>query len=386
MKKIIIAGSTGSIGVNCLQVIERHSDKFKVIGLSCNKNIELLEKQILFFKPKYAAVPEKIQRDYLKLKFPKLIIFSGNNYLSDYAEKIEYDIAVISVVGAIGLMPAIKCLERGKRAAIANKEPLVIAGRLIREIAKKNNAEIIPIDSEHSAIFQCIKNELPADIKKIILTASGGPFFNKKIDLKKIKPESALAHPNWQMGKKITIDSATLMNKGLEVIEARWLFDMPTEKIEVIIHPQSVIHSMVEYIDGSVIAQLGAADMKIPIQYALSYPERLSNNFDKLNLLKNSMLSFYPPDMKKFRCLKLAFDAIKADGCAPAILNAANEIAVCAFLEKRIRFDHIPAAIEAALNALKNIPNPTLDEIIHADKTARIFTENYIKKFSVKKL
>ena len=380
MKKILVLGSTGSIGVNTLKVVKEHSCIFKITGLSCNKNVKLLEKQINETNAKYAAVNTKEQRDYLKSQFPKMKIFYGKKSLEEIAAEADYDIAVISVVGAVGLPPVIRCLERGKRAAIANKEPLVIAGDIIKDMAQKHKTEIIPIDSEHSAIFQSLKNEKKSDVNKILLTASGGPFFNKNIDFNKIKPEHALAHPKWNMGRKITIDSATLMNKGLEVIEARWLFDIPANRIEVVIHPQSIIHSMVEYIDGSIIAQLGITDMKIPIQYALAYPDRLKNKFGKVNFFNNCNMTFHKPDMQKFRCLELAYIALKKGGIMPSVLNASNEIAVNAFLNEIIAFDKIPVVIETSMTKLKNCLSPSLDDILDADTRARIYAEEFIKK------
>ncbi|MBP7654504.1 1-deoxy-D-xylulose-5-phosphate reductoisomerase, partial [Candidatus Dependentiae bacterium] len=321
MKKIVILGSTGSIGVSALNVVREFQTKFKVVGISGFSNLTLLSKQIQEFKPQFVSVPNSKDAESLKNKFGKIKFFYGDDNLVRLTESAEYDILVVAVVGAIGLMPVITGLKKGKRIAIANKEPLVIAGKIIRKIAAENGAEVIPVDSEHSAIFQCLKNENKQGIDHIILTASGGPFFFKNINLKNVVPEQALAHPNWSMGKKITIDSATLMNKGLEVIEARWLFDMPPDKIKVIIHPQSIVHSMVEFKDGSIIAQLGTADMKLPIQYALSYPERLKNSFHKLDLIEKCNLTFHKPDMKKFRCLKLAYQSIEAGGLAPTVLN-----------------------------------------------------------------
>ncbi|HPG31484.1 MAG TPA: 1-deoxy-D-xylulose-5-phosphate reductoisomerase [bacterium] len=376
MKKIVILGSTGSIGVNALSVIKEFQEKFRVVGLSGFSNLSLLSKQIAEFKPEFVALPNLKDAAALKNKFKKTIFFSGTDNLVKLTETADYDILVAAVVGAVGLPPVISGLKRGKRIAIANKEPLVIAGKLLRNLAKTNRAEIIPVDSEHSAVFQCLKNENKQGVENILLTASGGPFFSKKIDFKKVTPEQALAHPNWSMGKKITIDSATMMNKGLEVIEARWLFDIPPENIKVIIHPQSVIHSMVEFKDGSTIAQMGTADMKLPIQYALAFPERLKNSFPKLNLIEREKLTFFKPDMNKFRCLKLAYQAIKTGGLAPAVLNAANEIAVNLFLNKKIGFNQIPDIVENKLNNFKNAANPSLEEIMNTDYKIRFELNN----------
>ncbi|HON55475.1 MAG TPA: 1-deoxy-D-xylulose-5-phosphate reductoisomerase [bacterium] len=380
MKKIAILGATGSIGVNALNVVRIFKNKFKIVALSGYNNLKLLDEQIAEFHPECVAVASQTAANNLKKKYPNINFFYNKDALVKLAKYADYDILIVSVVGAIGLLPVIEGIKKSKRVAIANKEPLVIAGKFIMELAKKCNSEILPIDSEHSAIFQCLKNEPKKTVNNILLTASGGPFFNSDIDFKVVKPADALAHPNWSMGAKITIDSATMMNKGLEVIEARWLFDVNPKNIKVIIHPQSIIHSMVEFKDGSIIAQLGTADMKIPIQYALTYPERFTNNFKKLDLIQRNCLNFYKPDMKKFRCLALAYSAIKTGGAAPAILNAANEIAVNAFLNNRITFDKISIIVESALNNVKNINVYNIKTVLKIDKITKKYAESLIKK------
>jgi len=383
MKKVLILGSTGSIGTNTLEVIRHFKNKFEVVGISGHSNIDLLSEQIKEFKPKYLGITKNENYKKLKKQFSDLEYFTGSKCLENMARDIEYDIIVVSVVGAVGLKPVIEAVKRGKRVAIANKEPLVIAGEYIMKMAKKNNAEILPIDSEHSAIFQSLKNEKTKNLSKILLTASGGPFFDKKIDFKTITPKVALKHPNWSMGQKISIDSATLMNKGLEVIEAKWLFDVTPSKIRVVIHPQSIIHSMVEYKDGSIIAQLGVADMKVPIQYALSYPDRYQNDFEKLDFFKLKELTFFKPNVKKFKCLKLAFESIKIGGIMPTVLNASNEIAVYGFLKEKIRFDQIAEVVENSLEKFSSENNYDLDSVFEIDKRTRLFSKNQIKNLSL---
>jgi len=348
MKKISILGSTGSIGVNTLDVISRYPDKFQVVGLAGGGNEKLLLKQIRKFKPKIAALFNKEGGDRLreKLKNKNVSIVSGIDGIIEVATVPDADMVISAIVGAAGLIPTLSAIKANKDIALANKETLVMAGEIImKEIDGKGR--IIPVDSEHSAIFQSLVGEKKKNIKKIILTASGGPFRNySAAQFKNIRPEDALKHPNWLMGKKITIDSATLMNKGFEVIEAKWLFGVSDKDIEVLIHPQSIIHSLVEFIDGSVIAQLGIPDMRIPISYALNYPDRLEIALPSLNLAKIKNLSFEKPDTEKFPCLALAFEALKKGGTMPAVLNAANEIAVNSFLNREISFNEIPLVIE----------------------------------------
>lgn len=380
MKKVLILGSTGSIGINTLDVIKKHPDKFSVSALTINTRIDLLKPQIQEYKPELVVVTnqsaaEKLRED----KSIKCKILSGVESLVNAASTCEYDILLGAMVGFAGLLPTLEAIKRGKRIALANKETLVVAGELVTELCKKHNAEIIPVDSEHSAIYQCLVGEKVEEVEKLILTASGGPFFNRRKDeLNKVTVKEALAHPNWKMGNKITIDSASLMNKGLEVIEAHWLFGLPKEKINVVIHPQSIIHSMVEFVDGSIKAQLGVPDMRMPIQYALSFPERLENSFPKTNFTAIKKLTFFEPDMEKFRCLKLAYDALISEGTAPCILNAANEIAVEGFLTGKITFSKIPQIIHNALEKIENHRSPDLETIIECDKMTREFAGNLV--------
>jgi len=379
MKKIFILGSTGSIGVNTLNVVREFSDLFEIEAITTNRNVDLLIKQIEEFKPKYAVISDKEAAEKMKDGYNgRTKIFYGKEGLIEIAKNAEYDILVSSLVGFAGLAPTIESIKRGKRIALANKETLVSAGKLIMELSEKYNAEIIPVDSEHSAIFQCMVGEKKESIKKLVLTASGGPFLHKTLDeLKSVTIEEALNHPNWNMGNKITIDSATMMNKGLEVIEAKWLFNMDVEKIDVVVHPQSIIHSMVEFSDGAIKAQLSVPDMKLPIQYALSYPERFYSNFVTTDFVKIGKLTFFEPDYSKFRCLKLAFDVLEQGGIAPCILNAANEIAVSKYLSGNINFTEIPEVIEKALDKIPNQKDFDLETIFEIDfKTRNFLIEN----------
>lgn len=378
MKKILILGSTGSIGVNTLNVIKQFPDHFKVAGLTVNSNIDLLEKQIDEFHPEFAVVQNEILAEKLKSRVKNnCTIFSGADGLIKISQESAYDIFVGAIVGFAGLPPTIEAIKKGKRIALANKETLVVAGELITELCRKFNSEIIPVDSEHSAIFQCLVGEKKNEVEKIILTASGGPFLNKdKSFFEEATVQQALNHPNWKMGSKITIDSASMMNKGLEVIEAHWLFNLPKEKIEVVIHPQSIVHSMVQFVDGSIKAQMGLPDMKLPIQYALTFPERFENNFIRADLPKIGVLSFISPDLEKFECLKIAYEALEMKGTAPCILNAANEIAVERFLNGQIKFSQIPYFVSTALENIDNHKKPDLEIIHHCDETTREFVRH----------
>ena len=380
MKKVLILGSTGSIGINTLDVIRQHSDKFSVTALTINTRIDLLIPQIEEFKPEFVVVTNESAAE--KLRGNTNInceILSGVEGLVSAAANCEYDILLGAMVGFAGLLPTIEAVKRGKRIALANKETLVVAGELITKLSLEHNSEIIPVDSEHSAIYQCLVGEKAEQVEKLILTASGGPFFKKsRAELNKVTVKEALTHPNWKMGDKITIDSASLMNKGLEVIEARWLFGLPKEKISVVVHPQSIIHSMVEFIDGSVKAQLGMPDMRLPIQYALSFPKRLKNDLPKTDFTAVKELTFFEPDMEKFQCLKLAYGALKVGGTAPCILNAANEVAVKGFLKGEISFSKIPVIIDKALEKIENHSSPDLETIIECDKITRKFAEELI--------
>ena len=373
MKKVLILGSTGSIGVNSLEVINRLKDDFKVSGLTANSNVSLLLEQVRKFNPDIVAVRDENAAAIIKEKLPPgCNLFVGDKGLIEAAANADYDIFIGAMVGFAGLLPTIEAVKHGKRIALANKETLVVAGELVTDLCREYNSEIIPVDSEHSAIYQCLIGEKLEEVEKLILTASGGPFLNKeKSFFEKATVDEALNHPNWKMGNKISIDSATMMNKGLEVIEARWLFGLPTEKIDVVIHPQSIIHSMVQFVDGSVKAQLGLPDMKLPIQYALTFPERVVNDLERTNLPNIGSLTFFEPDAEKFECLKLAFDVLNTGGTAPCILNAANEVAVDKFLNKEIKFSHIPLLINKALDKVKNSVSPDLGTIFECDRQTR---------------
>ncbi len=372
IKNIVVLGSTGSIGKNTLEVVRNLKDEFRVVGLSANSRWELLSEQIEEFQPAYVALNNGGLVEKLKNRFSnnRLEIIAGNNCLKELVLRDEVDIVVSAVVGAVGLPAAIATLQQGKTLALANKESLVMAGHIVMSLAKK--AQILPVDSEHSAIFQALQSGRRNEIKRVIITASGGPFYDYPQDeLPNVKPAQALKHPTWQMGQKITIDSATLMNKALEIIEARWLFDLKTEQIDVVIHPQSIIHSMVEFCDGSVIAQMGMPDMKVPIQYALTYPERKSLSVQHLDLSKIGSLTFKKPDMEKFPALRLGYQAAKEGGTVGVILNAANEVAVQAFLNGQIKFTEISSSVEKVINNHLFIKNPCLEDILAADSWAR---------------
>jgi len=378
MKNVYILGSTGSIGVNTLNVIRIFPDRFNVSALTVNSNTELLLEQINEFKPDLVVVKDKDAAEKVKHQMPancKLLV--GVDGLNNAAAGLEYDIFVGAMVGYAGLAPTIEAIKRGKRIALANKETLVVAGEVVNNYCKEYGAEIIPIDSEHSAIYQCLVGENIDEVEKLIITASGGPFLNKdKSFFEDATIDEALNHPNWKMGNKVTIDSATMMNKGLEVIEAHWLFGLSIEKIDVVIHPQSIIHSMVQFRDGSIKAQMGLPDMKLPIQYALTYPERLQNDFERTNIPAIETLNFYAPNFEKFECLKLAFDVLEVGGTAPCVLNAANEIAVEKFLNNEIRFSRIPVLIEKALEKIGNHQLLNLDTIFECDTETRNFVRN----------
>lgn len=373
MKKVFILGSTGSIGVSTLDVIRLHKNSFEVVGLTANKNIDLLLKQVYEFNPKYVVVRDEYFAKRLKDNLPEGIIFlKGDLGLITATREAEYDVLLSALVGFAGLQPTIEGIKKGVRIALANKETLVVAGEIITQLVEQYDAELIPVDSEHSAIFQCLIGEKGKEIEKLILTASGGPFFSKtKAELKNVTVAEALNHPNWDMGNKVTIDSATMMNKGLEMIEAHWLFNLPASKIDVIIHPQSIVHSMVEFIDGSIKAQLSQPDMRLPIQFALTYPNRMQNSFTNTKLTEIQSLTFHNPDFTKFECLQLAFDVLEMGGTAPAILNAANEIAVEKFLKNQISFTEIPEMIKNALNEIEIKSSSDIETIIEHDSLTR---------------
>lgn len=380
MKNILLLGSTGSIGVSTLDVLRKFKDNFNVFALTANSNITLLYEQIQEFHPKFVVVREKNKASELKnLLNNECVVLDSDEGLIEVTQNGDYDILVSALVGFAGLAPTLESIKRGKRIALANKETLVAAGKMVINLADKYNAEILPVDSEHSAIFQCLVGESSNNIEKLIVTASGGPFLKKTIEgLQNVTIEEALNHPNWEMGSKITIDSATMMNKGLEVIEAHWLFNLPREKIDVVIHPQSIVHSMVEFIDGSIKAQLSLPDMKLPIQYALSYPDRWDSQFTNTHFPTLKDLTFFEPDLIKFKCLKLAYDVMEQGGTAPCILNAANEIAVEKFLNKEIKFTEIPDLINYSLNGVKDNSTIDYETILECDRQTR----EYSRKFS----
>ncbi len=382
MKKIAILGSTGSIGTQTLEVISHIKGLFKVDLLSAYSNYNLLIEQAKKFKPKTLIFGDSSKSKILEknLKNEKIDILYGEEALNNFYKYCDPDIVLTALVGKSGLIPTINAINQNINIALANKETLVVAGDIITKLCKDNNVNILPVDSEHSAIYQCLLGEKNKNIEKIILTASGGPFRGKSIeDLKYIKKEDALNHPNWDMGNKISIDSSTLMNKGLEVIEAKYLFDIDINSIEVVIHPQSIIHSMVEFNDGSIKAQMGEPDMKLPIQFALGYPERLRNNFKRFNFLKNNTLNFEKPCLKTFNNLKLAFEAGEKGGNSPCILNASNEVVVEAFLNEKINYLDMTKFIEDSLNKISYIATPNLEQLIETDLLTRSFINKKIK-------
>lgn len=385
MKSISILGSTGSIGVNTLKVVEHLRDDFHVVALGAGGNTEVLAEQVKQFQPELVAVKDEVCAENLlenlhklKAKPPKIEL--NEKGLINVATHEQAETVVSATVGAVGFVPTLRAIEAGKRIALANKETLVMAGELMTKAAEKSGAEILPVDSEHNALHQCLRGEIKREVKRLILTASGGPFRTKsKAEIENATIEEALNHPNWKMGAKITIDSATLMNKGLEVIEAHWLFGFSADEISVIVHPQSVIHSMVEMVDGSIIAQLGVTDMKHAIQYALTFPSRQQNCLEPLDFTKVTNLSFEQPDLEKFPCLALAFRALRTGGTLPAVLNAANEISVQAFLDGKIRLSEIAQINENVMNLHEIETANSLEIILSADNWARKEAENLIK-------
>jgi len=382
VKRIALFGSTGSVGTQTLEVIAANPDKFSVEVLTCGSNDELLVMQALKFKPNIVVIGEERKLAKVKdaLSQTDIKVFAGNKALEEVASMDVYDMMLAAIVGYAGLRPTLNAIDNGKSVALANKETLVVAGDLIMQKAIEKRVPIIPVDSEHSAIFQCLVGEVRNPIEKVILTASGGPFLGKKPNyLLNVKREHALQHPNWSMGAKITIDSATLMNKGLEMIEARWLFNLHADQIEVLVHPQSIIHSMVQFQDGSIKAQMGLPDMKLPIQYALSFPQRIPNDFPRCDFKKIKSLSFEDPDVKTFRNLSLAMEALSKGGNLPCIMNAANEIAVYAFLKNRIGFLDMTDVIERTMQKVHFINKPSLEEYYESDGEARSFAADLIK-------
>ncbi|MBO7594996.1 MAG: 1-deoxy-D-xylulose-5-phosphate reductoisomerase [Salinivirgaceae bacterium] len=378
-KHIAILGSTGSIGTQTLDVARAHADKLTVEVLTAGHNSQLLINQAREFKPNAVVIADESKYNEVKSALADLDIkvWTGSKAIEDVVQMNTVDTVVTAMVGYAGLSSTIKAIEAGKNIALANKETLVVAGELITKLVAKHKVRVTPVDSEHSAIFQCLVGE--PDVEKLIITASGGPFRTKSFDeLRTVTPQQALKHPNWNMGAKITIDSATMMNKGLEVIEAHWLFGIPYEQIEVTVHPQSIIHSMVQFIDGSVKAQMGLPDMKLPIQYALSYPDRWPSDFGRINFKSQQPLTFEAPDLEKFRCLALAYEALGKGGNMPAIMNAANEVAVDAFLKGRIGFLDIAETIGKTMQQMPFVSQPTYDDYVATDRESREFAKNLI--------
>jgi 1-deoxy-D-xylulose-5-phosphate reductoisomerase len=381
-KRIAIFGSTGSIGTQALDVIAANPDKFSVSILTAHTNDEVLVKQALRFNPETVVIGDESKYNTVKeaLASTSIKVSAGEVALEDAASQDNYDFMLAAIVGYAGLKPTLKGIENGKTIGLANKETLVVAGDYVMRKALEKKVAVIPVDSEHSAIFQCLVGEGRNKIEKIILTASGGPFLGKKPNfLVNVKRDHALQHPNWNMGAKITIDSATLMNKGLEMIEAKWLFNLEPEQVSVVVHPQSIIHSMVQFNDGSIKAQMGLPDMKLPIQYAMAFPQRIPNNFPRYDFRRPGTLTFEEPDTKTFRNLALATEALQKGGNMPCILNAANEIAVFAFLRNRIGFLDITEVVERAMNKISFISNPTLEEYFDSDGETRNFAASLIQ-------
>ena len=387
MKNICILGSTGSIGVSALDVIVGNSSGFKILALSAGKNLKLLKNQIKRFNPQVVSVINQNHAERLieMLGRPlKTKVLWGDDGYREIATLKDVDMVLSAIVGAAGLVPTVEAINAGKDIALANKETMVMAGSLVVELAKTRGVKILPVDSEHSAIFQCLEGHDKKDVRKIILTASGGPFLRlPEAKLTEVTLADALKHPNWKMGKKITIDSASMMNKGLEVIEAKWFFNIDVDKVEVLIHPQSIVHSMVEYKDGSVIAQLGVPDMKGPIAYALSYPERLADVIPHLDLCDVGKLEFFSPDFKKFANLRLAYLAIRKGGTTPAVLNAANEVAVEAFIKGKISFIDMPEIVKGVIHSHQPIEPQTIGDVLDADRWGRSKATEIIERISV---
>lgn len=386
IRNIVILGSTGSIGTQTLDIIEEHPDRFRAVALTAARNWELLAAQARKFMPRRVVIARSEFLPMLREALSDLPIEveAGEESIAEAAEMPEADIVVTAMVGYSGLLPTVRAIKADKIIALANKETLVVAGEVITTLLRDSKSRIIPVDSEHSAIFQCLEGENRADMRKIILTASGGPFRTKTLqELENVTVDDALRHPNWDMGAKVTIDSASMMNKGFEMIEARWLFDCAPENIEIAVHPQSIVHSMVEYKDGSIKAQLGVPDMHLPIQYALGYPGRLESKREPLQLHQYANLTFEAPDRTRFPLLQYAFDAISTGGNMPCILNAANEIAVAAFLQRRIRFMDMPRLVSRVMETTPLIGNVTLDDLIATNEEARARAEELLKRFEI---
>ncbi len=384
MKRLAILGSTGSIGTQALEVVSANPKLFKVEVLTANNNVDLLINQALQYNPSVVVVANESKYDYVTeaLSLKGIEVFAGELAIQQVVKSDSVDMVVAAMVGYAGLLPVINAIKAKKEIALANKETLVVAGDLITRLCIDNNVSLLPVDSEHSAIFQCIEGENPQSVEKITLTCSGGPFRRlTHRQLENVTPKQALKHPNWDMGAKITIDSATLMNKGFEVIEAKWLFGLNTKQIDVIVHPQSIVHSLVQFADGSIKAQMGLPDMRLPIQYAMCYPNRIKNNFPRFNFTSFPKLSFHLPDVEKFRNLALAYKALEMGGNMACVLNAANEIVVKAFLDERIGFLKMSQIIEQTTEQIAFIEQPSIDDYIETDKLARIKASELIKKF-----
>lgn len=381
MKNISLLGSTGSIGTQTLDIVRKNKERFNIVSMACNKNIDKLEKQIQEFEPEMVCVYDEHAGKILEERLDSNVkILTGIEGLIQLVTEEKTNIVVTAMVGNIGLVPTVEAIKAGKDIALANKETLVTSGEIIMKMVKDYNVNLYPVDSEHSAIFQSLQGNKYSSVEKIILTASGGPFRGKKKeDLYSITKKEALKHPNWSMGSKITIDSSTMMNKGLEVIEARWLFDVPGENIDVLVHPQSIVHSMVQYKDSSVIAQLGVPDMRLPIQYALDYPERIESELPRLDLAEVASLTFEKPNLEVFPCLSLAYKAMELGGTYPTVLNAVNEVMVEEFLNDRIGFYDIPKYIELAMEKHENIKQPTIEDILEVDRIERIKAYELLK-------
>ena len=384
-KKVTIFGSTGSIGLSTLDIINQHNDKYEVVGLSINNNYEKLLEQVLAFKPKIVSIKDTDSFEKFKNRntLKNLEILNGSDSFDDILN-YETDIVVAAITGSAGLLPVVGAAKRGITIALANKESLVCSGSLVTGLAKKNGSIILPVDSEHNAIYQVLDIKNKSNVSKLILTASGGPFLNKSIhELENITPEEAIKHPNWSMGKKISVDSATMMNKGLELIEAHYLFDMPHDKIDIVVHPESIIHSCVEYSDGSILAQMGNPDMRTPISYTLAYPNRIPTRVEKLKLNEIKKLTFYEPDFLKFPCLDLAYSSLKIKKSAPTILNAANEIAVDAFLSQKISFLSIHKVVEKTLNKASISDINSIKDVIEVDTESRKIATEFITNYRI---
>lgn len=380
MKKLSVLGSSGSIGKNTLEFISSYPEKFKVVALAVKNNIQILEEQIIKFKPDVVAVFDNAAAESIKKRYLSVEVLTGAEGLAEIAKLEDVDMVVSAIVGSDGLVPTYEAVKAGKELALATKEALVMAGQIIMSEAKRQGVKILPVDSEHSAVFQCLNNRDINEVEKIILTASGGPFIGKSVaELESVTPSDALNHPNWDMGKKISIDSATLMNKGLEVIEAYWLFNVPVEKIDVILHPQSIIHSMVRFVDGTVIAQMSVPDMKGPISYALSYPQRFEGILPVLDLAGIRELTFEEPDREKYVSLDLTYAALKKGGTMPCVLNAANEVAVEAFLNEQIPFTGIPKVVSDTMLQHEVLKGNSIEEVLSASEWAKLKAEELIK-------